>query len=224
MAETTALDIIRDSLEKIQAYAPGEPLDDADAERALNVLNNMLDSWSTESLACFAILEQSVVLSVNKITYTIGTSGGADINLVRPLKLNSAPGSAYVLDTQGNRYPLDVLTQDEWNRIWNPTNTNSSWPTSIFYDAQWPLGKLNFYPQPNQGGMTAFWDSYTQLTQFTALVGAGGTFSFPPGYKLALVDSLARRLWRYYKKSSEQIPTDIVQDAAGAQRNIKRIN
>jgi hypothetical protein len=221
MPETTALDIIQDALEKIQAYGPGDTVGDADAQRALNVLNNMLDSWSTEALTVFAYQEQSTVLTVGKIQYTIGQSGSPDLNLPRPIRLLSGPGSAYVLDTMGNRYDVEVLTQDQWNRIWNITNTNSSWPTSLFYDPQFPLGILNVYPSPNQGGMTLFWDSYLALTQFATLYTA---FSFPPGYKLALVDTLARRLWRYFKKTSEQIPNDIVSDAAGAKRNIKRVN
>ena len=220
MPETTAQDLIQDALEKIQAYAPGDTLSAADADRALNVL----DSWSTESLTVFAYQEQSTLLTVGQIQYTIGETGSPDLSLPRPIRLLSGPGSARVQDTSGNRYDVDVLTQDQFNRIWNITNTNSSWPTALFYDPQFPLGILNIYPAPNQGGMTLYWDSYLALTQFTALVGTGGTFSFPPGYKLALVDTLARRLWRYFKKSSEQIPQDIVADAAGAKRNIKRVN
>lgn len=224
MAETTAQDVIQDALEKIQAYAPGEVLSAADADRALNVINNMIDSWSTEGLTIFAAREQSVTLAVGQTRYTISDAGGADIALPRPLKLYSGPGSAFVTDTNGNRYELDVVTQDQWNRIWNITAINSSWPTTLFYDPQYPLGVLNFYPQPNQAGMVASWDSYLPLTQFTALTGTGGTFSFPPGYKLSIVDCAARRLWRYFKKPSEPIPADIVADAAGAKRNIKRIN
>jgi hypothetical protein len=221
MSETTALDLIQDSLEKIQAYGAGDTVTDADAERALNVLNNMLDSWSTESLTVFAYQEQSTALTVGKLQYTIGQSGSPDLNMARPIRLLSGPGSARVQDLNGNRYDVDVLTQDQFNRIWNITNTNSSWPTALFYDPQFPLGILNVYPSPNQPLMTLYWESYLPLTQFANLF---GLISFPPGYKLALVDTLARRLWRYFKKTSEAIPQDIVSDAAGAKRNIKRVN
>lgn len=221
MPETTALDLIQDSLEKIQAYAPGETIGDADAQRALNVLNNMIDSWSTESLTVFAYQEQSTVLAIGKVQYTIGQTGSPDLSLPRPIRLLSGPGSARVEDSGGNRYDVDVLTQDQFNRIWNISNTTSSWPTALFYDPQFPLGILKIYPAPNQGGMTLFWDSYLALAQFASLF---ALVSFPPGYKLALVDTLARRLWRYFKKTSEPIPQDIINDASGAKRNIKRVN
>ena len=86
---TTALDIIQDSLEMLGVVNPGEPAVDADAERALVVLNDLIDSLSNEALATFAYLEASFPLVVNKSVYTVGT--GQDINIVRPLRiLNSA--------------------------------------------------------------------------------------------------------------------------------------
>src|SRR5438046_2274950 len=99
---TTARDLIQGAFEAIRVYAPGEQALPADAARGFSLLNQMFDSWSTESLTCFAAQEQSVVLTQNKVQYTIGTSCGADINLARPLKLQTGPGAAYVVDTNGN--------------------------------------------------------------------------------------------------------------------------
>ncbi len=218
---TTAQDLAQDAVEKIGVYAAGETINANDGARVLGVLNNMLDSWSIENLACYAILEQSVVLTIGKLTYTIGTSGGADINLQRPTKLISGPGAAYVVDPTNNRYQVNVIQQDEYNRIWNLQDTNSSWPTDLFYDPQFPLGVLKVYPSPNQGGMTLFWDSYLALTGFASL---SASFSFPPGYQLAIVDCLAERIWRYFKPANLAIPQDIVRDAMRAKGNIRRIN
>ena len=221
MAITTIRDLLANALQKIQVYAPGETPSDADLETALDEANLMLDSWSTESLTVFAFQEQSTVLTVGKVSYTIGTSGSPDLNMARPIRVLSGPGRARVLDTQGNRYDVDVLDQTDWNRIWNITSTNASWPTALFYDPQFPLGVINVYPQPNQGGFTLFWDSYLPLTQFASLF---TVLSFPPGYGLALRDTLARRLWRPFKPLNSQIPADITQEAAAAKRNIKRVN
>lgn len=218
MPETTALDIIQDALEKDQVYSPGETIGDADAQRCLNVLNNMLDSWSLEKLTCFATLEQSIALVVGTSAYTLGTGGNVP---VRPIKVLTGKGAAYVTDTQGNRYPVDVIEQGAWNQLWNITAVNASWPTALFYDAQFPLARLNVYPVPNQGGMTLYWDSYLALTAFASL---NTPISLPPGYKLAMVDTLARRLWRYFKAPTLAIPQDIILEASAAKANIKRIN
>ena len=51
----TALDIIQDGLENNGIFASGEIIGDADAERSLTILNDMLDSWANESLICFAL-------------------------------------------------------------------------------------------------------------------------------------------------------------------------
>ncbi|SRR5216684_3473415 len=219
---TQAITLIQDALEKDQIYSPGDTIGDADAQSCLRVLNNMIDSWSTESLSCFAILEQSVALQPGKQSYTIGTVGSPDINATRPLRLLNAPGSAYIQDTNGNNYWVNVVEQDKWNLIGNrsPNTITSNIPDTLFYDPQVPLGILNFWPTENAGGYTAFWDSYLQLMEFPDLFTDVG---LPPGYKLALGDCLARRVWRYFK-AKEPIPADIEADAAGAKANIQRIN
>ena len=180
----------------------------------------MLDGWSNENLSCYAITEQSVVLTPGKSTYTIGTSGGADIALTRPLRLIDGPGAAYMQDPTGNNFWLNVVPLDKWNLIGNRTSTvNSNIPDTLFYDPQFPLGKLNFWPQPNTGGYTAFWDSYLQLTDFTALDSA---VSLPPGYKDALQKCLAIEIWPDFKSGE---PTQLlVMMADKARATIKRTN
>ena len=94
----TAQDMIYESLRLMAVYAPNETPTDADVEQGLTCLNDMLDSWSNESLSCFAILEQSGTVVAGKSSYTIGPSG--DFNLTRPLRLIEGPGAAYSQDTQ----------------------------------------------------------------------------------------------------------------------------
>ena len=55
----TAQDMINEALKLIAVYAPGETPTDADIEQGLTCLNDMLDSWSNESLATYAVLEQT---------------------------------------------------------------------------------------------------------------------------------------------------------------------
>lgn len=220
---TTALDIVTDAFEKIGVYAPGEVVSNADAERCLTVLNDMLDSWSAESLACFAILEQSVALTPFQQSYTVGSGGS--INGTRPIRVNDEPGSAYIQDVNGNNYPLSVVPRDQWNAIGNRGNAvTSNIPDTLFYDPQFPLGILNFYPMPNVGGYTAYWDSYLQLTQFSSLTGSGGTFSFPPGYLLALKSNLAVMVFPYFSAQGAQLSPNIEKQAMVAKGVIKRSN
>lgn len=212
----TARNLIQSSLRKMQVYAPGETMTDADAEEGLNVLNAMLDSWSNESLSCFAINEQNATLIVGQYQYTIGVGG--TFNMQRPLRILESPGTCYVTDGNGERYPVAVIPQDQWNLIGQIQNVNSNLPNVIFYDPQYPLGIINVFPIPNMS-YQLYWDSYLQLSDFSDL---DAPVVFPPGYKKAIIDCMAKELWPYFLKGD---PTKtIMEQAAISLGNIKRTN
>lgn len=215
----TAIDVITDSLQLLQVYAPGEILSDADAQRSLATLNDMLDDWSNQTLACYAILEQSAPLVPGQQSYTIGKDPTADFNMTRPLKILDGPGTAYVQDVNGNNYPMNVVPRDQWNLYGNRSILiQSDFPDTLFYDPQYPLGVINVLPVPTIN-YTMFWDSYLQLADFDSLTTA---FSFPPGYKRAIVTNLAVALKPYFKTA--QIDPLIILEAKERFGNIKRTN
>lgn len=214
---TQFIDIATDAFQKIGYYAPGEVISDADAQMALRVGNDMLDSWSNESLSCFATLTQSVPLQPGVGQYSIGV--GATINSTRPLRLIMGPGAAYTMDTNGNRYGLEVVPQDKWNLVTSNTLVDANVPIYLWYDPQYPLGFINLWPVPNIN-WTAYWTSYLQLTDFSVLA---STFTFPPGYKKAIQDCLAVEIWPYCYKGDAP-PQIILELASKSKGNIKRTN
>src|SRR6185369_17384585 len=107
----TAEKIIQDSVEQIGQYSPGETITAADANRALIVLNNMLSQWSTENLACFHFLEQSIPLANNQANYTIGPGG--DVDGVRPIMLTQV----WLQDSNGNKYNVAIKTLYDFNLL-----------------------------------------------------------------------------------------------------------
>jgi hypothetical protein len=216
---TTALDVITGALTDMHVLAIGETPADSDAEYCLSKLNDMMDSWSNEALACFANTEQSGALSANVSAYTIGAGG--TFNKTRPLRIGAAPGTAYVQDANGNNYPLAVVTQDQWNLLPNrTTSTNGNLPDTLFYDPQFPLGILNFFPTPN-ASITAFWDSFLQLSEFAALATA---VSLPPGYKPAIQSNLILEIWAAYKPAGATPEASLMRAAALHKGNVKRTN
>jgi hypothetical protein len=213
---TQFIDVATDAFRKMGVYAPGEPIDDADIEQALNTADVMLDSWSIESLSCFANLTQSVVLQPTVGQYTIGPGGV--VNGPRPTRLIMGPGAAYTMDNNGNRYGLEVVPLDKWNLVTSNTLVDANVPIYLYFDSQYPLAFLNFWPIPNIN-WTAYWTSYLQLTSFSAV---SSPFSFPPGYQKAIQDCLAVELWPYYFKG--EVPNTLVQFAQTSKGNIKRNN
>lgn len=217
---STALDIITDALISDGIYAPGEALSAADSAQGLTCLNDMVDSWSNESLITYAKAEQSVVLTPGKYQYTIGTTGSPDINATRPLRILDGYGTCYILDTNANRYPVTVMQQDQWNLIGNIAQVNSNIPSRLFYDPQFPLGVINLFPVPNIG-WTLYFDSWLQLTEFATLTTA---VSLPPGYLRALKRNLAVELWPYFKGWNTNPPAALLKAAMQSLGNIKRTN
>jgi len=213
----TVRDMIQDAVEKLGVYAAGEVLSAADARRSMAVLNDMIDSWSNESLTCYAILEESGPLNVGQQQYTIGPGGY--FNVPRPIRINDAPGSAYIQDSQGNIYPLDVVPKNTWNLI-GQRFVNSNLPDTLYYDNQYPLGIINIFPVPNIN-YTIFFDSYRQIDSFNNL---DQQLVMPPGYKKAIQDNLAVELHPYFKPDQEEVPQKLLVIAARSKGNVKRAN
>jgi hypothetical protein len=139
------------------------------------------------------------------------------VNGTRPLSIISTEGSCYILDVNQNQYPVRVVTQSTWN-LRGSRNTNSNFPDVLFYDPQFPLGILNFDPEPNLG-VTAYFDSYLQLSEFNSL---DALLILPPGYKLAIRSNLTIALHAWFPNGT--IDPAVVQEAAESKANIKRTN
>lgn len=282
----TAQTILQDVLEKLKVYAPGTSINAADAARGLTCLNQMLDSWSNFRLNCIANLEQSLTLTPNLNTYTIGVGGsinaqitgsianaGAAIGGVltvtavtsgtltpgmsistsgttitsqltgtpggigtytvnnatpvgsapmtlyapRPLEIMVGPGRAYLVDSNNNRYPVNVVTQEEWNAIGLLTQT-SQLPDTLFYDPQFPLGIIKIFPTP----LTAYNIYFDSRLPLQTLNSLSTPFSLPPGYILAIKNNLCLECWPYFKQGD---PTQTMKDEAGTSlAAVKRTN
>lgn len=68
----TASDIITGALRFISQYAPGESLSAADSDDALDTLNDLLDSWSTDQASVYASEEDVFTFVTGRYQYSIG--------------------------------------------------------------------------------------------------------------------------------------------------------
>src|ERR1043166_5565414 len=126
---TTASDIITRAARAIGYKGLGEALSAAEAADGLSIFNALLDSWSSsETLMAYVSVQQSFSLVIGQQTYTIGTSGGADIAQTRPQDIIQA----FVRDSNSLDYPMSIIPQDVWNNI-GQKNITSQIPTTLFY-------------------------------------------------------------------------------------------
>lgn len=215
MPTVTAGDIIQDALELLGVYSPGMTVTAADSSRCLSVLDDMMDVWSNESLACFVWLTQTFTLIPNQFIYTVGPGG--DIDGTRPLRVSDAAGAAYLLDTNNNKYLMDVVDQMTWN-IRTTATANSDLPDTLYFLPSFPLGQIQIWPTPTTGYTCSFL-SYAQLGDFATLQ---SPFSLPPGYKRAITTNLCLSLKPYFANS--QIDPLIVKEASETKASVKRNN
>lgn len=214
----TARDVVQDALERLQVYAPGETITDADAARGFEVLNDMVDSWNNENLTTYAVLEQTGMMVPGVTEYPIGLGATPPgFNLTRPLRINSDYGSAYLLDASSNKYPMKVIDRSTWN-MQTTSIVTSNVPDTIFYDPQYPFGIINIWPVPNETH-PFFWDSYLQISDFGTLE---TEFSLPPGYALAMKTNLSLLLKPYYPRGV--VDQFLPLQAADSKGNVKRKN
>lgn len=73
---TTALDIITGALLNINSYSPGETLGNADAQTGLNVLNDLLDSLSTDQCFVYTQVETLFPWIAGQYQYAVGNPIG----------------------------------------------------------------------------------------------------------------------------------------------------
>jgi len=189
----------------------GESPDSDEANDGLVSLNTMLDSWSNESLALYATLQENFALVASTNSYTIG-SGGV-FNTTRPVKITNA----FIRDSNNIDIPVKVLrSRDSYDLITLKTSS-STYPQYLYYDTAFPLGTIYLWPTPS-AVTTLYLDSYKQLQQFAALTTA---LAMPPGYERAIVYNLAMEIASEYGVTPSPIVMSI---AVESKAILKRIN
>lgn len=225
MAATYTLrDIITASLRLISATDPNQTLDGQSVQDALYTAIEILDSWNvdggmiySQTIGTFPVLEQ-------KQTYTIGPDLSPAFPVpdfivpARPQNLIYAAfqptGVSPVIEL-----PLKIINSVEWAQIVSK-NVGSGIPTQIYLDQTFPIGNLNVWNEPNQGGnfVLQYWN---QLPSFDMTLDTVFTTKFPPGYMRLLRYEIAMNIAPEYGKS---MPPDVASVLSEIKRNINNNN
>lgn len=78
---TTALDVIKAALNRVNSYQSGEQIAQPDQEDCLDTLNDLLDSWSTDKQQIFGSNESILLWTATKTQYRIGNPTNTDLGL-----------------------------------------------------------------------------------------------------------------------------------------------
>ena len=192
--QVTSLNIIQKAYRLIGFLAVEETLPAAYAIEGLEILNQMVNSWNSESLIIYNIARQLFTLNPNQQTYLMGspspTVPNPDFPVPRPPRITAAGIISLNNPAQPLELPMDMLTTDKWAQI--PVKSiTSTLPLQLYDDNAFPYRNINFWPVPSATVQVALY-TWTALSYFADL---GSTlYTFPEGYLEAIRYNLALQL------------------------------
>lgn len=190
----SATDFGKRALQLLGVIDPTEDPSAEDGETAFDVLNDWMDTLATQRQSIYYVARTTKTLTNGTATYSIG-SGGA-INIARPVWIQNA---GFVLDTTVTypiEIPIRIFTDDEWASL-TPKTLTSSVVEGIYYDHNWSagLGLISIWPVLNVPSTQLVLYTPTALTEFAD---TSTDYTFPPGYKRAILYNLANELAPWY--------------------------
>lgn len=184
------------ALQLLGVIDPTEAPSAEDSGLATSVLNMWMDALGVQRQTIFHLTRTTKALVSGTASYTLGTGGTFSATLVRPLWIQDA---GFVLDTSVSypiEIPIRVFTDDEWAAL-TPKTLASSVVEGVYCDFNWVAGlaTLSIWPIPNVSNTQLVLYTPTALTEF-----ADDTtdYTFPPGYKRAILYNLANELAPWY--------------------------
>lgn len=193
-----AADIIQSAAYEIAVFAPGEPVDAAEAQWALEVLQRIIDQWNARRALIYSVGFTLYNLTANKGPHTIGPTGDLKTGPAAQYRPVNVASCSFVLNP-GASNPVDLPVQMRDKDWWaaNPLKSlTSSIITDCYYEPASPNGNLNFFPICNTNGVVRLeqWSSLAQALTLQTQLG------LVQGYWEALVTTLALALCPSFEK------------------------
>lgn len=209
----TALQIITTALRKTNAVGVDQTLTAQETADALNSLNDIIEDWSTQTLAVYGQANQTFNMVAGQATYDIGPTAALWVT-TRPVRINEP---AYTV-INGQSFACASIDQESYNLIAQKTLAGA-WPNVYLYVNEFPNGQITLWPVPNQ----AYPITFTIDRVLTQAATAATVLSFPPGYMNAFTYALAVKLGPEFGKKMANYP-EVVAEANRSLGNIKRAN
>lgn len=208
---TTVLGLLEGSMREIGALAIEETPTAAEAQFCQTKLNEMLASWSTESLTVYSVISESFPVVAGKASYTMGPTG--DLNTARPIRIVEIK----TVDNQGNVFPVGIIDYDQYSSIL-PPYIQSPLAQFCYSDNNFPLTTLYPWPIWNDGSYFInvwSWQAFPSFANLTT------TIVLPPGYDRAIKYNLALEISPSFGKP---ISGDLAGLASVSKSDLKRLN
>lgn len=207
----TALTIITKAMQKAGILYKTESPSSDEANDGLDALNNLLSSWSNDSMKIVSRVTEIFTLSAGTGIYTIGA--GQTFNTIRPIHIVES----HIIDGIISYEPM-YQCPDEIYQSFN-LKTLQSIPSALNYTNAYPYGTIKLYPYPASAyGLSI--TSEKELSQFAL----DDTVNLAPGWTRALIYNLAIELAPEYGQPLDPILMKIANDSKAAiERSIMKV-
>jgi hypothetical protein len=178
--------------------------------RAFTQVNWLLAQWARKRWLCYA-LEDYAITSNGANTYTVGLNQDVNIN-PRPDRLEYA-FLRFTQQIPSGGTPVDIPiyiipSKEDYSRI--TVKFIGTLPWQVFYDPQWPVGILRFWPIPQPTIYEMHVGFKVVLPRFQSLQ---QQINFPPEYEAALNWCLVKRLRAVYQMPADPAINALARDA-----------
>lgn len=213
----SGLSLIKGAMRALGVLGQGDRLENAEAQDAIELLNQMVDLWSAEELMVPTVPRMKFDLIPGQTNYSYGPGG--DFDYPRSARIEAAG-----IIVNSIERPLHMLTEQEWRRLSSKVST-AEFP-SMLYDRGVFSGEfqspgyfrtLTFLPIPTAACVATLY-GWQPLSSFPDLT---TEMRFPPAYAEALRYNLALRLAPEYQVDP---PEAVVKLAISAKTKIKSLN
>lgn len=201
--------ICTDVMAECGAIASGETPDAADIIAVRDKLRRLLNNWNADRRAVYASAFLTYTLTPNLQPHTIGPTGTWS-SAQRPVSLDGAN----LILTNVN-LAIAVVDAQWWQAQADPTIT-STIPTNVYYQPDWPNGKLFFWPVPT----AAYQVQLLVRVLLDDLIDLDTVFSLPPGYQDAITLTGAEDCLTLFPASSPGVTGMLATKSATARARI----
>lgn len=206
----TGRGLCTDALLEVGILAAGETASAIDLGFTLTKLARLLDNWNAERAAVYATAFATYTMTAGLSPHTIGPTLATWFATQRPVAIY---GASLVLTGGSTGVFTGITLRDaQW---WNAQSTpelESTYPTDLYYQPDWPNGSLFFWPVPQ-----AAYDVQLQIRVVLAELALDDVVTMPPGYLDATILTLAEDLCSAF---GVPIPPTLPSKAAKARARI----
>lgn len=204
------LTVVKEAYQELNVFQAGATIPAPQSTLALSKLNQIVDLWNAKRAMVWAEVFAQFTLTPSLSPHTIGPSGATFTVAVRPVTLD---GCSLNLSTNNPDVfiPIYVIDWQAYQSLPVP-GISTSIPEAVYYETDWPNGKLFFYPVPNFA-----YPVRLAIRTILGIVTLSDNLDLPPGYQTAITMTLAEDV---ATATGREVPAKTAQKAAAARATI----